>query len=474
MQSIPVPQASAEIAKRRYAVIGAGVAGLCAAKYLIQAGFKDVTIFEVGTQIGGLWCYENDNGMSSAYETLHINSARNITHFHDFPFRDGVQMFPDHRDMHEYLVSYAKHFDLVERIRFRTRVTSIKPSPAYTADQPQWELTTEQDETLLFDRVIVASGHLSTPAHDPALQEGFDGQYLHSHYYREPRPFVGKRVGIVGAGNSGCDIASDVCMTAARTVLVARSGVLIAPKLIFGKPFTDFTGKLDHGWIPDWLRRRIIAFFIRLFHGRMTDLGFKPLAKRAHSLSNAVLVQHITYRRIEVKTGIKLIAGKMITFDDGSSEEFDVIIASTGYLYDIPFLSQDVVSTKDNRIELYKRIVPPDWRGLYMIGFLNTTTSLPNAFEHQMRWLLPIETNEAALPTPNEMREDIEAKKAFIAKYYYTAMRHSIEEPHMVYLPELRKSLAELKKRKLRQRRDSSITAQASDGVKASTRSLSP
>jgi hypothetical protein len=210
---------------------------------------------------------------------------------------------------------------------------------------------------------------------------------------------------------------------------------------------------LDREWIPDWLRRRIIAFFIRLFHGRMTDLGFKPLAKRAHSLSNAVIVQHITYRRLEVKTGIKSVQGKTITFEDGTSDDFDVLIAGTGYLYDIPFLPQEVVPTADNRIELFKRIVPPDWRGLYLIGFLNTTTSLPNAFEHQIRWLMPIETGDAALPSPDEMRADIEAKKAFIARYYYMAMRHSIEEPHMIYLPELRKSREELERRMRRQRR---------------------
>ncbi|MDB5512288.1 MAG: putative flavoprotein CzcO associated with the cation diffusion facilitator CzcD [Enterovirga sp.] len=436
-----------ELRQRRFAVIGAGVAGLCAAKYLLQAGFSDVTIFEIGTQIGGIWCYENDNGKSSAYQTLHINSAKNITHFHDFPFRPDVQLFPSHKDMHEYLVSYAEHFDLVRRIRFRTPVASVKPSPRYTDRQPEWELTTEAGEVHVFDSVIVASGHLSTPLDDPKLKAEFGGQYLHTHYYREPRPFVGKRVCIVGAGNSACDIASDICMTAARTVLVARSGVLIAPKLIFGRPFTDFTILLDREWFPDRLRRWIISSLISLFHGRMTDLGFKPLTSRAHSLSNAVLVQHLAYRRVTVKHGIRRVEGRTIEFEDGTREEFDTLIGGTGYRYDIPFLAEDIVPTADNKIELYKRIVPPDWRGLYMIGFLNTTTSLPNAFEHQMRWLLPLLTGEAALPSPAEMRDDIAAKQAFIARSYYASARHTIEEPHMVYLPELRKSRRALMKR---------------------------
>lgn len=441
------PQLSAELRRRRYAVIGAGVAGLCAAKYLLEAGFEDVTIFEIGTQIGGIWCYENDNGMSSAYSTLHINSAKNITHFHDFPFRSDVQLFPSHKDMHEYLVAYANRFDLVRRIRFSSRVTSLVPSANYTSARPEWELTTQAGQTLTFDHVVVASGHLSTPLDDPKLKTEFGGEYLHTHYYREPKPFVGKRVCIVGAGNSACDIASDICMTADKTVLVARSGVLIAPKLIFGRPFTDFTMLFDREWFPDKLRRWIISSFIKLFHGRMTDLGFKPLSHRAHSLSNAVLVQHIAYRRITVKHGIRQVDGTMIEFVDGTREEFDTVIGGTGYRYEIPFLSQDIVPTADNKIELYKRIVPPDWRGLYMIGFLNTTTSLPNAFEHQMRWLIPLETGHAALPSSEEMRDDIAAKQSFIAKYYYASARHTIEEPHMVYLPELRKSRRDLLKR---------------------------
>lgn len=446
-ESAPKPQLAPDLRERRYAVIGAGVAGLCAAKHLIEAGFEDVTIFEIGTQIGGIWCYENDNGMSSAYQTLHINTAKNITHFHDFPFPPDVQLFPSHKDMHQYLVSYAEHFDLVRRIRFGTRVTSLEPSARYTRECPEWELRTQAGEIFTFDHVIVASGHLSTPLDDPTLKAEFGGEYLHTHYYRQPKPFVGQRVCIVGAGNSACDIASDICMTADRTVLVARSGVQIAPKLIFGRPFTDFTILFDHEWFPDRLRRWIINSFIKLFHGNMTDLGFKPLARRAHALSNAVLVQHIAYRRITVKQGIARVEDRTIEFVDGTREEFDIVIGGTGYRYDIPFLSQDIVPTTDNKIELYKRIVPPDWRGLYMIGFLNTTTSLPNAFEHQMRWLLPIETRQAALPSSDEMRQDIAAKHDFIAKYYYASPRHTIEEPHMVYLPELRKSRRELIKR---------------------------
>jgi dimethylaniline monooxygenase (N-oxide forming) len=426
---------------RRFAVIGAGAAGLCCAKHLIQAGFEDVTIFEIGSQIGGLWCYDNDNKQSSAYRTLHINTAKNLTNFSDFPFRQGIQMFPDHKDMHEYLVDYASHFDLTRRIRFNTRVIDIRPAAGYRTDAPSWEVETAQGEVLTFDRVMVASGHLAEPLHVHEFRNDFAGEYVHSHHYREPEPFVGKRICVVGAGNSACDIASDVCVNAKRTVMVARSGVVIAPKLIFGYPYTDLTRKLEHKWIPDWIRRHISTTVIRLVHGRMTDLGFKPLTQRAHPTSNAVLIQHIVYNRITVKQGIDRIEGKRIYFVDGSNEEFDVLVAATGYRIDLPFISKSIVPIENNSVDLYKRIVAPGRNGLYFIGLLNTTTSLPNVFEHQMRWILPFELGQAVLPPVNEMRSDIEAKKNFIGRYYNASLRHGIEEPHLIYFPELRKTL---------------------------------
>ena len=120
---------------KRVAVIGAGACGLCAAKYLLASGF-DVTVFEICSQIGGMWCYENDNRRSSAYRTLHINTSRGVTRFSDLDFDDATQPFPDHADMHRYLVRYAEHFRITPRIRFNTTVTNVAPDAVSTAPVP--------------------------------------------------------------------------------------------------------------------------------------------------------------------------------------------------------------------------------------------------------------------------------------------------------------------------------------------------
>ena len=214
--------------KKRIAVIGAGACGLCAAKYLTQAGL-DVTIFEIGSQMGGMWCYENDNKLSSAYRTLHINTSRDVTRFHDHDFDPDVHFFPDHWDMHKYLVKYAEHFDIAKLIRYNTRIKDVRPLFDPKTEPPLWELELDDGSTEQFDAVIAATGHLSEPRHVPMFQNDFKGEYLQAHYYREPEPYVGKRICIVGVGNSACDISGDVCATAKRCVLVARSGVLILP-----------------------------------------------------------------------------------------------------------------------------------------------------------------------------------------------------------------------------------------------------
>ena len=171
--------------KKRIAVIGAGACGLCAAKYLTQAGL-DVIIFEIGSQMGGMWCYENDNKLSSAYRTLHINTSRDVTRFHDHDFDPDVQFFPDHWDMHKYLVKYAEHFDIAKLVRYNTRIKDVRPLFDPKTEPPLWELELDDGSTEQFDAVIAATGHLSEPLHVPMFQNDFKGEYLQAHYYREP------------------------------------------------------------------------------------------------------------------------------------------------------------------------------------------------------------------------------------------------------------------------------------------------
>ncbi|NBO42478.1 MAG: FAD-dependent oxidoreductase, partial [Betaproteobacteria bacterium] len=98
--------------QKRVAVIGAGAAGLCAAKHLL-ASHHEVVVFEMGSQVGGLWVYENDNGISPAYRSLHLNSEARVTAYQDYPFPEGTPLYPDHWQVHNYLKAYADQFKLL-------------------------------------------------------------------------------------------------------------------------------------------------------------------------------------------------------------------------------------------------------------------------------------------------------------------------------------------------------------------------
>ena len=427
---------------KRVAIVGAGACGICAAKYLLEVGF-DVTVFEIGTQIGGMWVYRNDSGRSSAYRTLHINTSRGVTRFSDLDFDAATQDFPDHADMHRYLAAYAERFGVVPHIRFNSRVTEVRPKFDPARERPRWEVALANGSVESFDAVIVASGHLTKPLEVEEFRK-FAGQYLHAHHYREPEPFVGKRICVVGIGNSACDIASDVCVTSPRCVLVARSGVLILPKLLFGRAFTDITARIQRPWIPRALRRRITRFLTWLAHGDIARLGFKRPSALTHVTSNATVVTDIAYRRIEVKQGIEAVDGNLIRFVDGTAEPFDVLIAATGYAIDLDFIPEKVLKVADNRLRLYMRIVPPEWPGLYFMGFFNTDTALNMVFEHQARWVRELLLENARLPDARTMHAAIAERQAWYAGQYKQSVRHSVEEEHVRYLTDLRTTLKQM------------------------------
>ena len=124
---------------KRVAVIGAGAGGVAAARYMIAAGFE-VTVFETGSHVGGLWVYENDNGRAQAYRRLSIISSRRYTRFADFDFDDQTPAFPTHWDMHRYIDAYARHFGVTDRIRFKTPVRSVEPAFVPGRQSPRWRL----------------------------------------------------------------------------------------------------------------------------------------------------------------------------------------------------------------------------------------------------------------------------------------------------------------------------------------------
>jgi thioredoxin reductase len=422
--------------KRRIAVIGAGPAGLVTARTLVSSG-ADVSIFERGSAVGGTWLGADHNGRNFIYKNLHINTSKRLTAFEGYPFPKETQVVPDHRDMARYLQGYAEHFGLIDKVRFGCAVTEVAPAGHGTSGG--WTVKADGRPEEVFDAVVVAIGPFNRPFHSPDLA-AFQGTYVHSADYRDPVPYAGKKVCIVGAGNSAVDIGSDVCRTAERVVMVARSPVFVTPHLIRGVSFNDISRALQKPFVPSKLRRALLRGLVRIIHGKMTDCGFRPLTHKVHATISSTVVQDILFQRIDVKNGISKIDGRRITFADGESDEFDVLFAATGFITEFPFLAPSIIPT-DGRLSLFNRIVPPGHDGLYFVGMINIDTPINFACEQQAKWVTAIEMGRTKLPSINEMHDAIARKDAWVRREYGSAARHSLQEESMIYYRELKRSL---------------------------------
>lgn len=423
----------------RVAVIGAGAAGLCTAKHLLHRGF-DVTVLEMSAVLGGLWVYENENGRSPAYQSLHINSEARVTSFRDFPFPDGVPLYPSHVELREYLESYAEHFGLRRHIRFHADVISVAPVDGARAG---WSVRLADGFEDVFDHVVVATGHQAVPAH-PGFRSDFTGEYLHSHDYRLPEPFRGRRVLVVGVGNSALDIASDICAVTEHTAVSARSPVLLMPRTLWGVPIPRILSRLEKPWMPWPVVRRIRELLTRIAHGRMEQWGFTTPKVRTHPATHPSIMPDIMWGKISVRPGVDGVDGTKVEFSDGTSEQFDAIIAATGYEVDLHFLPEHVSPVVQRRVDLYRRIVSPSWPGLYFVGFFNLSGGAPiRMMDTQSRWLAALLGGDIKLPGRDEMLADIKRQNRRQTRLYPASPRYGLELDPREYGATMRADLAQ-------------------------------
>jgi dimethylaniline monooxygenase (N-oxide forming) len=406
---------------QKFAVIGAGAGGLAAARHLKGQGVL-VTLFEIGSRIGGLWVYENDSGRSPAYKSLRINSEQRVSSYVDFPFPDGTQLYPGTDEMEAYFNSYADAHGLREHIRFNSKVEAIQPEV-----DGSYQIRSVDGNVELFDGVVVASGHQSIPRHPPQV-EGFSGEYIHAHQYRTPKPYHERSVLVIGPGNSGVDIAADICTVTKQTFLAARSPVLIMPRLMFGVPNSRILGKIEKPWLPWKLRVWMRTLIVQMFHGRMEQWGFRTPKGRTHPISHPTLISHIAWNRVTAKPGLDRADGRIVHFTDGSSEYVDAIIAATGYETDLPFLPNGINPIRGTHMHLYNRIVHPDMPHLYFVGFFDVTGgSNIRMMDDQSVYVAAAASGAIKLPSQMAMRQAIGADLAFQKRQFPDSLRYGLE-----------------------------------------------
>ncbi len=407
------------------ALIGAGCSGFTTAKRLRDAGIA-FDWFEASDRIGGNWAFNNPNGMSSAYQSLHIDTSKWRLQFEDFPCPADWPDFPHHSLMAQYFNDYVDHFGLRPLVQFNTPVTRVEKAGDV------WRVTTPKG-TKDYRGVVVANGH-HWSANRPQWPGEFTGTLIHAHDYKSPFDPVdcrGQRVLVVGFGNSAVDIASELSQRtmAGRLWLSTRRGVWVLPKVMNGKPMDKNAAP---AWMPLWLGRKLGARMIRKLVGNMEDYGLPtpdhaPL--EAHPTVSGEFLMRAASGDISVKPAISHFAGNMVHFTDGSALEIDVIITATGYNIDFPFLPADLAPVEDNHIPLFKRMVQADpaLHGLWFMGLAQTLPTLVNLAEQQSKLLVAWARGDYALPPPAEMRRVIAADEALYQGHYYASRRHTMQ-----------------------------------------------
>jgi cation diffusion facilitator CzcD-associated flavoprotein CzcO len=353
-------------------VVGGGPAGLSLARTFKAQGIPFV-VYERHGDVGGLWDPANEG--SPIYQSAHFISSRTQSHYHDFPMPDDYPDYPSNRQILAYMRAFATRFDLYPHIRFNTQV-----SEARLADG-RWQVTLSTGETVEHSAVVCANGtnwHPSTaqyPGH-------FTGELRHSVTYKSIDEFRGKRVLVIGAGNSGCDIACDAAKMADEAFISLRRGYHFIPKHIFGVPADAFAASGPQ--LPMWLEQRVFGVMLRLLNGDLTRLGLQKPDHRifeTHPILNTQLLHYLAHGDIAAKPDVARFEGKIVHFKDGTAQEIDLIIAATGYQWKIPYLDPALFQWKDGRPKLYMNLFSREVPSLYALGFMETNGGAYKLFD---------------------------------------------------------------------------------------------
>jgi thioredoxin reductase len=359
----------------KYAIIGAGPCGVsmirCMEKYNLE-----YDVFEYADEVGGIW--NNDNPLSTMYDSAHLISSKSMTQYDEFPFDKDVADYPSQKVIKTYFKKYADKFELRKKIQFNIAVTNIERN-----SDGSWLLEYKNHKSgeeykASYKGVILATGLFNKGNENMPTWEGMDqfkGQILHSSEYRTNETFADKNVLIVGCGNSAADIAIDAVHRAKKVHMSVRRGYYFVPKYIFGKPTDTINGKLGK-IIPGFIKRKVDQTVLQWFTGDPTRFGFpKPHYKflESHPVLNSYLLQHIGHGDISIKGDIQNFSENEVLFKDGSSEKYDVVLCATGYHIKFKYIDHKYLNWKNNCPDLHLNIFHPEYDNLMVLGLIEAT-----------------------------------------------------------------------------------------------------
>jgi cation diffusion facilitator CzcD-associated flavoprotein CzcO len=422
------------------AVVGAGSSGLAAAKNFLAAGFE-VTVFEREDDLGGNWNYGKP--AARVYRSTHTISSKPGTQYPDFPMPREFPDYPHHTQILQYLRDYAERFSLLSHIRFRTAVERIVPVTESDPRTP-WELTVSNGSRQRFWAVIVANGHHTAPR-TPEYPGRFAGESIHSAEYRTPDIFSGKRVLVIGGGNSGCDIVIEAAQFAERAWHSTRRGYWYMPKYLFGRP-ADQVGDFMHSLrVPLAIRRASATILHRLLVGSPRRTGLPKPDHRlfeTHPVVNTLLPYYVGQGDITPVPDVARFEGKQVHFADGRSVEIDLIVFATGYRLEFPFIESRLLNWENGKPELYLNVFHPTYDTLFTAGLIQPDSGQFGLVHWQTlaaaRFFRAVLDEAAAADSLRERKRDPHENLGGGIRYK-DSPRHGLEVEHWSYQRKLKK-----------------------------------
>jgi len=421
--------------EERVCVVGAGPAGLAMARALKVHGIA-FEVFERHSAIGGIW--DQSNPGSPIYNSTHFISSKTQSNFLDFEMPDHYPDYPSHRQILAYLRAFARAYDLQSSIRFNTLVKHVAPRGR------GWSVTLSSGETREYAWLVAASGANWHPRM-PHFAGAFTGESRHASTYRSPEEFKSKRVLVIGAGNSGCDIACDIAQTAGAAFISLRRGYHFIPKHVFGQPFDVFAAQGRH--LPIWLSQFLLGRLLRALNGDLTRFGLKrPDHKvlESHPILNTQILHHLSHGNLIAKPHVGALDGDTVVFEDGTREPIDLLIHATGYTWKLPYLEEGLVAWEGGRPDLYMKLFSREHPRLFVLGLFETNAAGYKVFDNMADLVARAILAQRSRAEAHRLSEFMRTDKHDIGGgiHYVKSERHAGYVDYLAYL----KQVARLRK----------------------------
>jgi cation diffusion facilitator CzcD-associated flavoprotein CzcO len=413
------------------AVLGAGVAGLAAAKTLKQYGF-DVTVYEARSALGGVW--------ANNYRSLCVLEPKWVYGYPDWPWPRDTPLYPPASHVRSYLEAYTQQFGIQDRIHLNTRVIEAVP----TGDR-RWRIVAESDgerDTAEYDYFVIAPGMFNLKkVPDWPGKDTFEGELIHSSEFREGAQIENKHVVIVGFSRSAMDIAVDIVDTAASVTVLHRSIRWPVPEKILGliRNHVLLFARWPTHFVPPWIRPGRAA---RLLHGPLTAgvnlfwKFFEVLLSAQFRLKQRNLVPdrpikldlftnlYIAPPRFFGLVGdgtigsrhaqIEALEKDRVRLNNGEFLPADLVLCATGWYHDYSFLPPELLEKiyDADGMHLYRHMLHPDIPGFAFVGGVQGINSA-TLYAMQATWLARYLKGEFDLPPAAGQLAEIDALKVW-------------------------------------------------------------